>query len=87
MRRASDAASLRWVKLLRKCDNQVCPRKTFTESVPTLPPRCRIPARLPEHAAREVTRRGITPAEATPHAGISWPSAHETFAATEAVLD
>jgi transposase len=88
VRRAGDAVGLRWVKLRRKCDNQQCPRKTFTEQVPALPPRCRITARLREQAAHEVAARGITPAQAARHAGISWPSAHEAFAATaDAVLD
>jgi len=64
VRRAGDVVNLRRVKVRRKCENQQCPRKTFTESVPALPPRCRITARLREQAAREVTGRGITPAEA-----------------------
>jgi transposase len=81
VRRAGDRADLRWVKYRRKCGNPACPRKTFTERVPALPPRCRITARLREQAAHEVTERGITPAEAARHAGISWPVAHEAFAA------
>jgi len=88
VRRAGDAVDLRWVKLRRKCANGECPRKTFTEWVPDLPPRCRITARLREQAAGEVAGRGITPAEAARHAGISWPTAHEAFAAAaDPVLD
>ena len=88
VRRAGDAVDLRWVKVRRKCENQKCPRKTFTEWVPPLPPRCRITARLREQAAHEVTERGITPVEAARHAGISWPVAHEAFAAAaDPVLD
>jgi transposase len=88
VRRAVDAVDLWWVKVRRKCENQQCPRKTFTEWVPPLPPRCRITARLREQAAREVTERGITPAEAARHAGISWPVAHDAFtAAADPVLD
>jgi transposase len=86
VRRAGDAVDLRWVKLRRKCENHECPRKTFTEWVPGLPPRCRITARLREQAAHEVTGRGVTPAEAARHAGISWPSAHEAFAARAGAL-
>ena len=37
-RRAGDVVNLRWVKARRKCENQQCPRKTFTEWVPALPP-------------------------------------------------
>ena len=60
------AQHLRWVKLRRKCENHECPRKTFNEWVPGLPPRCRITGLLREQAAGEVTGRGITPAEAAP---------------------
>ena len=88
VRRAGDPVDLRWVKVRRKCGNQECLRKTFTESVPALPPRCRITARLREQAATEVTERGITPAEAARHAGVSWPALHDAFAtAADAVLD
>jgi transposase len=79
--RAADPVDLRWVKVRRKCGNGECPRKTFTEWVPGLPPRCRITTRLREQAGAEVTERGITPAEAARHAGISWPVAHDAFAA------
>jgi transposase len=72
---------LRWVKVRRKCGNQECLRKTFTESVPALPPRCRITARLGGQAAGEIAERGITPAEAARHAGVSWPVVHEALAA------
>src|ERR1035438_4625365 len=65
-----------------------CPRQTFTEPVPQLPPRCRITARLREQAGAEVAGRGITPAEAARHAGVSWLVAHEAFAAAaDPVLD
>ena len=46
-----------------------------------MPPRCRLTARLREQAGAEVTQRGITPAEAARHAGVSWPVAHAAFAA------
>jgi transposase len=69
VRRAADPVDLRWVKYRRKCQNQECLRKTFTEWVSALPPRCRITARLREQAGHEVTVRGITPAEAARHAG------------------
>jgi hypothetical protein len=56
--------------------------------VPARPPRCRITARLREQTAHEITERGIAPAEAARHAGVSWPVAHEAFAAAaDPVLD
>ena len=38
VRRAGDVVDLRWVKVRRKCENQQCLRKTFTEWAPWLPP-------------------------------------------------
>ena len=67
-----DPVDLRWVKRRWKCAQESCERKTFTERLPQVPPRCRVTAQLREQAAREVADRGITPAEAVRHAGLSW---------------
>jgi transposase len=67
------------VKRRMRCAEKDCPRGTFTESAPQVPPRCRITRRLLEHCGNEVAERGITPAEAARHHGISWPSAHAAF--------
>ena len=76
------------VKRRMECPEGSCPRKTFTERVPQVPPRCTITRRLLGQAGREVTERGITPAEAARDAGISWPSAHGAFAAAaDRILD
>ncbi|MGH3402574.1 MAG: ISL3 family transposase, partial [Streptosporangiaceae bacterium] len=43
---------------------------------------------LRDQAAREVADRGITPAEAARHAGLSWPTVHDAFAGrADQVLD
>jgi transposase len=71
-----------------RCAEESCPRKTFTEWAPQLPPRRSITRRLLDHAGAEVADRGITPAEAARDAGISWPSAHGAFAqAADRALD
>src|SRR5271165_6892331 len=62
------------------CGNGGCPRGTFTEWAPQVPPRCRITRRLLEHCGDEVAERGITPAGSARHNGVSWPSAHGAFA-------
>jgi hypothetical protein len=80
-RRAGDPVDLRWVKRRWKCPQESCERRTLTERLPQVPPRCRVTARLREQAAREVADRGITPAEAARHAGLSWPVVHDAFAA------
>jgi transposase len=81
VRRGGDRVDLRWVKRRWKCPDEDCERKTFTEYLPQLPPRCRITGRLREQAAGEVEERGITPAEAGRHSGLSWPTVHDAFAA------
>ena len=80
VRRGGDEVRLCWVKRRWKCGEPGCPRKTFTEAVPQVPARRRVTGRLREQAAAEVTDRGITPAEAARHAGVSWPAAHAAFA-------
>jgi len=64
VRRGGDLVAVWWVKFRWKCDAPGCDRKTFTERVPQVPPRCRLTARLREQAGTEVAGRGITPAEA-----------------------
>jgi transposase len=76
------------VKRRMECASGSCPRGTFTEWVPQVPPRCTITRRLLEHAGAEVAERGITPAEAARDARISWPPAHDAFAqAADQMLD
>ena len=81
VRRAGDLVAVRWVKRRWKCEEPGCERKTFTEWLPQVPPRCRLTGRLRDQAGAEVAERGITPAEAARHAGVSWPVAHQAFAA------
>jgi len=81
VRRGADEVAVRWIKRRWKCDEDRCDRKTFTEWVPQVPSRCRLTARLREQAGTEIAGRGITPAEAARHAGVSWPVAHEAFTA------
>jgi transposase len=88
VRACGQGVDLFLVKRRMRCAEAACPRRTFTEWVPQVPPRCVITRRLLEHAAAEVTDRGITPAEAGRDAGISWPSVHGAFTlAAGQVLD
>ncbi|HVB41793.1 MAG TPA: transposase family protein [Streptosporangiaceae bacterium] len=80
MRGSSGRVRPCWVKRRWKCAEEACGRKTFTGSLPGVPPRRRVTARLREQAGAEVAERGVTPAEAARHAGVSWPVAHEAFA-------
>jgi transposase len=69
-----------WVKRRLECREPSCPRKTFTESVAQVPPRCRVTARLREHAAGLVADGGRTVAQAARECGLSWPVVHQAFA-------
>ncbi len=80
VRRAGDRVAVWWIKRRWKCDEPSCGRKTFTEWLPQVPPRCRLTVRLREQAGTEVSEHGITPAGAARHAGVSWPVAHAAFA-------
>ena len=81
VRRGSDPVRVWWIKRRWKCQDGRCDRKTFTEWLPQVPPRCRVTGRLRAKAGAEVAERGITPVEAARHAGVSWPVAHAAFAA------
>ena len=81
VRRAGDPVELNWVKRRLKCVNASCSRRTFTERVPAVPPGCRVLPRLKEQCAGEVADRGLTPAEAARHAGVSRPVAQDAFTA------
>jgi transposase len=88
VRRAGDPVDLNWVKKRLKCVNPDCPRRTFTERIGAVPPGCRVAPRLREQCAAEVADRGITPAEAARHAGVSRPVADDAFAArADALLE
>jgi transposase len=88
VRRGLDRMEVCWLKWRWKCTGEHCQRKTFTESLPQVRPRHRVTGRLREQAGHEVAERGITPAEAARGCGISWPVAHDAFAAAAGpVLD
>ena len=80
LRHGQDRVAVRWVKRRLECREPSCPRKTFTESVAQVPPRCRVTARLREHAAGLVADGGRTVAQAARECGLSWPVVHEAFA-------
>jgi transposase len=72
--------SLAWFKRRLYCMNGSCGAGTFTESLPAVPSRCRVTARLRGHAAGLVADGGRTVAQAARECGLSWPVAHQAFA-------
>jgi transposase len=57
VRCSAGRVQLCWVKRRWKCHGKRCRRRTFTESVPQVPPRCQVTGRLREQAGAEVARR------------------------------
>ncbi len=64
LRRGLGEIMVAWGKRRWKCVTRECARKTFTESLPAIPPRCRLTSRLRDLLATEVAERGRTVAEA-----------------------
>jgi transposase len=81
LRRGLDEITVAWCKRRWKCPNQECSRVTFTESLPAIPPRCRLTSRLRELLGAEVAERGCTVAGAGRWQHVSWPVTHAAFAA------
>lgn len=80
LRRGLDQVDVAWCKRRWKCGAPGCGRKTFTESLPAVPPRCRLTTRLRQLLAAEVAERGCTVAEAGRWQHVSWPVTHAAFA-------
>src|ERR1022692_901085 len=72
--------SVVWVKRRWECRVASCPRGTFTESLPAVPPRCRVTERLRDHAGWLVAEGGRTVTQAARECRLSWPVAHAAFA-------
>lgn len=79
LRRGLDEVTVAWCKRRWKCGNERCARRTFTESLPAIPRRCRLTSRLRGLLGAEVAGRGCTVAEAGRWQHVSWPVAHQAF--------
>jgi transposase len=72
-------ARLVWRKRRWRCQEPVCPRSSFTESVPQIPSRKRVTSRLRGAAGRAVALGGRTVTQAAVDTGLSWPVVHAAF--------
>lgn len=64
-----------WHKRRWRCAQPDCPRSSFTESVPQIPPGRRVTGRLREAAGAAVVDGGRTVTQAGRDLGLSWPVA------------
>ena len=79
LRRGLDEVSVAWCKRRWKCGQRGCGRATFTESLPAIPPRCRLTTRLRGLLGAEAAERGCTVAGAGRWQHVSWPVTHAAF--------
>jgi transposase len=71
---------LSWRKRRWRCRNPTCERGSFTESVPAVPARSRLTARLRQHAGAAVADHGRTVVQAARDLDLSWPTVHRALA-------
>ena len=70
---AGRQTALTWTKRRWRCAEPSCPRATFTEHVPQIPPRHRLTARLREAAGSAVGDGGRTVLQSARDHAVSWP--------------
>jgi transposase len=73
------STALRWTKRRWTCANEGCPRRSFTESLPSIPPRSRLTTRLRSETGAAVADRGRTVLQAARDFQVSWPTANAAF--------
>lgn len=84
---AGRPTALRWTKRRWTCGNDECARRSFTESLPSIPPQSRLTTRLRCQVGSAVANRGRTVIQAARDFEVSWPVAQAAFTAgAEATL-
>jgi transposase len=78
---AGRSVMLVWHKRRWYCEQPACPRKTFTESVPSLPPRQRLTTRMRAELGAAVADSGRTVAEVSATHHVAWRTTHRAFVA------
>ena len=78
---AGRRTALRWTKRRWRCGNERCARKTFTEALPSIPPRHRLTARSRAAIGVAVADGGRTVVQAARDFEVSWPVANAAFTA------
>ncbi|MEH1016866.1 ISL3 family transposase [Micromonospora sp. CPCC 206060] len=76
---AGRTTRLRWQKRRWRCDQDGCPRRSFTEQVRQVPPRTRSTTRLRQAAGAAVGDAGRTIVQSARDHGLSWPIVAAAF--------
>src|SRR5437868_4816918 len=78
---AGRCCALRWRKRRWHCDQDSCPRGSFTEQVAQVPARARLTGRLRRSCGAAVADRGRTVVQSGRDHGVSWPIVCASFLA------
>ena len=70
-----------WHKTRWRCREPLCPRVTFTESLPAVPARSRLTTRLRAECGEQVAEHSRCVLAAAVRYRVSWPTAHAAFIA------
>jgi transposase len=77
----ADPVALVWHKRRWRCREQLCPRASFTESIPQVRARARVSTRVRTECGAGIAERFSCVAAGAGHYGISWPIAHAAYVA------
>ncbi len=70
-----------WHKTRWRCREQLCPRASFTESIPQVPARARVTTRVRDECGIGIAERFSCVAAGAAYYAVSWPIAHAAFTA------
>lgn len=81
-----DGIRLVWHKSRWRCGSLDCPKRTFTETVPSVPAGARLTTRLRQAAGTAVATAKRVVSEVAASVGLSWPVVHAAFTARAAAV-
>jgi len=70
-----------WHKRRWRCKEQLCPRASFTESLPAVRRRSRLTTRLRTELGYAIAEQGRVVSESAAHYGVDWSIVHAAFVA------
>ena len=68
-----------WHKRRWRCKERLCPRASFTESLPAVRARSRLTTRLRTELGCAVAEQGRVVSESAAHFGVDWSIVHAAF--------
>jgi hypothetical protein len=76
-----------WRKRRLRCDERLCPRRSFTQAAAAVRPRGRVTERLRDKMATAIAGSNRSVADVAAEHDVSWPTAHKALVAAEAIRE